>query len=225
MTDVTRSGNPFTWMLDVGTAIVAPVDLDVAMDNAARRIGEAMDVSQVNIHSYDREADTLRSEAAWQAGGTLDDFVVGRLQTEFKVSQRPSWRPTLEGHIEEWHITDPDLPQEDDDDRQEAEGRQFQESRRVVSDPEIHAEPVREPLDEPCHEQDDRRYGEHSGHDTAHLVDVHAVPLEDAGAHAEQEYGVAERTAIAPRPPSGSTAEPRRSPRHLRRLLTHPNPS
>jgi len=105
--------DPFKPFLDVAAALLSSPLLDEALQNVARAIGEAMNVSTVDIHSYHPDEGCLIEEATWDREG-LSDADRAHLGTRIDVSERPTFLPILErGEMLEMHLDDPDLPPEE----------------------------------------------------------------------------------------------------------------
>jgi diguanylate cyclase (GGDEF)-like protein len=80
-----------------------------ALAAVARCIGEALDVSSVDIWAYARDRNAVTHEAMWERDGGPDDrdAAVG---SSISLDERPDLRKMLEtGHASEVHSDDPDL--------------------------------------------------------------------------------------------------------------------
>jgi GAF domain-containing protein len=113
MTDRQQGNDPFRWILDVGTAIVSSATAEEALMGVAAAIGEGMNVSTVDLQSYDPERDCITEEANWNRDG-LTEQELAYLGKAMPLSDRPDFRRIIASRrIEELHVDDPDLPSED----------------------------------------------------------------------------------------------------------------
>lgn len=107
--DAARRDDPFRWLLDVGRAMVASAsDLDALQDMAAA-IARAMNVTSVDIQSYDAGRHCLIQEASWTSAG-LTDRDLEFIGAQITLDDSPTFRRLLaQRRIEESHIDDPGL--------------------------------------------------------------------------------------------------------------------
>jgi GAF domain-containing protein len=105
--------DPFRWLLNVGATLVASAVSETGLQDVARAIGEAMDVSAVDIQSYDRDNGCLVEEASWNRDGLSaeEEAFIG---TTIPLGESRSFRRIISRRqIEELHIDDPELTDEE----------------------------------------------------------------------------------------------------------------
>jgi GAF domain-containing protein len=114
MADRSRShDDPFRWLLNVGATLVASAVSETGLQDVARAIGEAMDVSAVDIQSYDRDNACLIEESAWDREG-LSDQELAFIGATIPLGESRSFRRIISRRqIEELHIDDPELTDEE----------------------------------------------------------------------------------------------------------------
>jgi GAF domain-containing protein len=105
--------DPFRWLLNVGATLVASAVSETGLQDVARAIGEAMDVSAVDIQSYDRAKGCLIEEASWNREG-LSEQEVAFVGATIPLGESRSFRRIISRRqIEELHIDDPELTDEE----------------------------------------------------------------------------------------------------------------
>jgi len=87
-------GNPFRAILDVGSALVSSVELAEVFGNVARVVGEAMMVSEVEIHSFDQKRNVFFLEARWSMTGDPRELAPMQ-RVPVPVAERPVLRKVI----------------------------------------------------------------------------------------------------------------------------------
>ena len=111
--DTQAERDPFEIILEVGQTLASSLVLEEVLATVARQIGEAMDVTAVDIQSYDADTDELVYEAYWNRKGVTDEDRA-YTGTRTALTDRPEWhRVTHEQRIIEQHVDDEDVPVEE----------------------------------------------------------------------------------------------------------------
>ena len=97
--------------LSGGHSLVASLTSEEGLKAFVREVGEALDVSLVDVWAFAAEREALVYEALWHRGGGADaQAAVG---TWVPLDERPDLRAVIEsGAAVERHLDDPDLPDE-----------------------------------------------------------------------------------------------------------------
>ncbi|HJW75388.1 MAG TPA: GAF domain-containing protein, partial [Thermoleophilia bacterium] len=100
---------------EVVAAVASPIDLGEKLRLVARRLSEALAVSECHLYEYVGDSDQLRLVAAWGADLAIShEEWVGET---VDVRERPSYRATVVDRVvTEARLDDPDLSQGDRDD-------------------------------------------------------------------------------------------------------------
>jgi GAF domain-containing protein len=107
------AGNPLRAIFEVSSALVASVDYHETLAALCAKIGEALDVSSVDIQTYEPELDVCVYDAYWALAGLTDDDLA-YLGTVTRVSERPDIRAILSSaELTEQHTDDPHLSAND----------------------------------------------------------------------------------------------------------------
>lgn len=108
-----RNDDPFRWVLNVGATLVGSAVNENGLQDVARAIGEAMNVSAVDIQSYDRDNTCLIEEAAWNRDG-LSGAKLAFIGATIPLGASRSFRRVIaRRQIEESHVDDPGLTAEE----------------------------------------------------------------------------------------------------------------
>ena len=105
--------DPFRWILDVGAAMVGGSRGREGLMEMAAAIGRAMNVTGVDIQSYDKAGDCLIQEASWDASGDLEEDLA-YIGTRIPLAESPSFNKVVAlKAIDEVHVDDPDMLPDD----------------------------------------------------------------------------------------------------------------
>ncbi len=86
--------DPYRAVYDVGSTLAASLDLDEVLASVARRVAEALDVQQCDIHDYNADADTLTCAAIWSKDPNEEDAAwIGHV---IDLNERPGRREVLD---------------------------------------------------------------------------------------------------------------------------------
>jgi GAF domain-containing protein len=105
--------DPFRWILDVGAAMVRGSRGREGLMEMAAAIGRAMNVTGVDIQSYDKAGDCLIQEASWDASGNVEEDLA-YIGTRIPLDESPSFNKVVAlKAIDEVHSDDPDMLPDD----------------------------------------------------------------------------------------------------------------
>ncbi len=100
--------DPYPTVLEVGTTLVASLDLDEVIQTIARQVGEALDVQWCDINEYDPVARTFTYTAVWSEA--LRGVDLDYLGTVVSLDERPERDAVIrKGDLLETYVDDPDL--------------------------------------------------------------------------------------------------------------------
>jgi len=106
--DDRRRADPFRWLLDVGAALAGGTDSRDSLQDMAAAIGLAMNVSQVDIQSLDRERGIVVQEAVWERDGLSEEHL-SYIGTEIPLEDLGLDRVVYRREMDETRIDDPGL--------------------------------------------------------------------------------------------------------------------
>jgi GAF domain-containing protein len=107
-TSVPAARDPYATVLEVGTTLVASLDIDEVIQTIARQVGEALDVQWCDINEWDPVRRTLTYSAVWSEELRGEDL--DYLGTVVSLDDRPERDAVLrKGDLLETYLDDPDL--------------------------------------------------------------------------------------------------------------------
>ena len=105
---VPAASDPYPTVLEVGTTLVATLDLDEVVQTIARQVGEALDVQWCDINEYDPVARTFTYTAVWSEA--LRGVDLDYLGTVISLDDRPERDAVIrKGELLETYADDPHL--------------------------------------------------------------------------------------------------------------------
>jgi GAF domain-containing protein len=105
---VPAARDPYPTVLEVGTTLVATLDLDEVVQTIARQVGEALDVQWCDINEYDSVARTFTYTAVWSEA--LRGVDLDYLGTVISLDDRPERDAVIrKGELLETYADDPQL--------------------------------------------------------------------------------------------------------------------